>query len=147
MLALQDNKYAQVARCIQEGAIIFLGTPHRGSDSAAKLHAVLAATVGSKAFLEELKTQSGLLTAINEDFRHCAKHLTLWSFYETMPTPIPLGRRIVSEPFVYPYTKYTGQHSAKANHFVQDDCRTRLSRAGIRKRGFLAHRRRSSLHL
>lgn len=111
MLALQDNKYAQVTRCIRQGAIIFLGTPHRGSESAATLHAVLAATVGSKAFVEELKTKSGLLTAINEDFRHCAKHLTLWSFYETMPTSVAPGRSIVSFPYALPIITATFSES------------------------------------
>lgn len=95
MLALQDTKYQQVASSIRQGAMVFLGTPHRGSDPASTLHTILTATVGSKAFVEELKSKSGMITAINEDFRHCAKDLTLWSFYETEPTSIGPGRSAV----------------------------------------------------
>ncbi|KAJ6785399.1 hypothetical protein PWT90_07187 [Aphanocladium album] len=92
MLAVHDSTYVDVASSMSRGAMIFLGTPHRGSDSAAKLHTILSATIGSKAFIEELKSKSSSITAINEDFRHYAKDLTLWSFYESRPTSIGAGR-------------------------------------------------------
>lgn len=95
MLAVHDSTYADVATAISQGAMIFLGTPHRGSESAARLHTILSATIGSKAFIEELKSNSNSITAINEDFRHYAKHLTLWSFYESRPTSIGAGRSAV----------------------------------------------------
>ncbi|KAB5570698.1 NACHT and WD domain protein [Coniochaeta sp. 2T2.1] len=92
MLALQDSMYSEVSSSIKEGAIIFLGTPHRGSDSASTLHRVLSATVGSKAFVQELMANSTTLMTINEDFRHHAITLRLWSFYETKPTSTGPGR-------------------------------------------------------
>ena len=96
MLAMQDSTYASVADAITRGAMIFLGTPHRGSDNAGTLHAILSITIGSKAFVEEIKSKSSSITAINEDFRHYAKDLTLWSFYESRPTTIAAGRTAVS---------------------------------------------------
>ncbi|RYP19860.1 hypothetical protein DL765_003114 [Monosporascus sp. GIB2] len=80
---------------MENGAMIFLGTPHRGSDSAVSLHRLLSATVGSKSFIQELMRNSGTLTAINEDFRHHARHLNLWSFHETQPTSIGPGKSML----------------------------------------------------
>lgn len=96
MLAVQDTTYTDIAGAISRGAMIFLGTPHRGSDGASTLHSILCATIGSKAFVEEIKSKSGVITTINEDFRHYAKDLTLWSFYESQPTVIAAGRSVVS---------------------------------------------------
>lgn len=96
MLSLHDSLYEAVADSIRRGAITFLGTPHRGSGSASTLHKVLSATIGSKPFVEELMANSTTLTAINEDFRHYAKDLKLWSFHETKPTPTGPGLSSVS---------------------------------------------------
>lgn len=95
MLALQDKKYQALADCTKQGAMIFLGTPHRGSESATSLHRILSATIGSKPFVQELMRNSATLTAINEDFRHCAKDLSLWSFRETQPTTMGPGKSVV----------------------------------------------------
>lgn len=98
MLSLQDRMYEEVVRSMTKGAFIFLGTPHRGSESASTLHRVLSATIGSKSFIQELMTNSTTLTAINEDFRHHAKDLKLWSFHETMPTSTGPGISSVGNP-------------------------------------------------
>jgi len=96
MLALQDLKYQEISKSIRTGAMIFLGTPHRGSDSAVTLHRILSASIGSKAFVQELMRNSNTLVAINEDFRHHAENLTLWSFHETEPTSLGPGKSSVS---------------------------------------------------
>ncbi|KAM3432050.1 hypothetical protein NHJ13734_007048 [Beauveria thailandica] len=95
MMAARDSTYTEVGNSISRGAIIFLGTPHRGSENAAKLHAILSATIGSKQFVEELKRESMSISAINEDFRHYAKNVCLWSLYENRPTSIGAGRSAV----------------------------------------------------
>jgi hypothetical protein len=95
MLARQEAMYSGIASQIRLGAIVFLGTPHRGSDSAATLHLVLSATLGSKAYIQELMRNSGTILNLNEDFRHCASELKLWSFYETLPTSVA-GKSTVS---------------------------------------------------
>ena len=51
-MATRDMTYTEVGNSISRGAMIFLGTPHRGADNAAKLHAILSATIGSKEFIE-----------------------------------------------------------------------------------------------
>jgi hypothetical protein len=94
MLALQDPKYHVCAGYMEKGAMIFLGTPHRGSESANALHRILSSTVGSKVFIQELMRNSGTITSINEDFRYHAKNLTSWSFHETQPTSVA-GRSTV----------------------------------------------------
>ncbi len=97
-MARRDTTYtdAEVGKSISEGAMVFLGTPHRGSDNGAKLHAILSTTIRSKEFIEELKHDSLNISSINEDFRHYAKGLTLWSLYENRPTSIGPGRSAVS---------------------------------------------------
>lgn len=110
MMALLDTKYKRVSDCIASGAVIFLGTPHRGSESVTSLHRILSATIGSKAFVQELMRNSSTLTAINEDFRHYAADLSIWSFHETQPTTFAPGKSAVSlcylwiRPFPYAHT-------------------------------------------
>ncbi|KAA8632269.1 hypothetical protein SMACR_04689 [Sordaria macrospora] len=95
MMALLDTKYKRVSDCIASGAVIFLGTPHRGSESATSVHRILSATIGSKAFVQELMRNSSTLTAINEDFRHYAADLSIWSFHETQPTTFAPGKSAI----------------------------------------------------
>jgi hypothetical protein len=66
----------------------FLGTPHRGSDSAVYLKAVLSMQMptGSKAYVNELLPDSQTVHDINDEFRHVCDKVHLWSFFEGMPT-------------------------------------------------------------
>ena len=119
MMAILDTKYKKVSDCIASGAMIFLGTPHRGSESATSLHRILSATIGSKAFVQELMRNSNTLTAINEDFRHYAAQLSIWSFHETQPTTFAPGKSAVSlyNLWVYP---------CPYAHMASDCCRAKL---------------------
>lgn len=100
-MAKQDKTYNIVAECIK--GIVFIGTPHRGSDAASTLHMLLSATIGSKTFIEELKAKSSILAAINEEFRYTSDNLGLWSLYETLSTSVAPGRYVVSvlEPIIW----------------------------------------------
>ncbi|KAH8807662.1 hypothetical protein F5884DRAFT_752245 [Xylogone sp. PMI_703] len=62
----------------------FLATPHRGSDLARTLHNVLKITYGHKPFVSDLERNSGLISSINDSFRHYADDLQICSFYETL---------------------------------------------------------------
>ncbi|PQK17647.1 hypothetical protein BB8028_0008g01560 [Beauveria bassiana] len=95
MMAARDSTYTEVGKSIARGAMIFLETPYRGSENAAKLHAILSATIGSKQFVEELKREYMSISAINKDFRHYVKDVCLWSLYENRPTSIGAGRSAV----------------------------------------------------
>lgn len=81
MLARQDRLYKSLADRIR--AIFFLGTPHRGSDSARLLKNVLQVASSAPAYVAELVRGSGSLQAINDSFRQFSDDLELWSFYET----------------------------------------------------------------
>lgn len=95
VLARQDIAYEAFANRLQ--AIIFLATPHRGSDSAQQLSNILKASVshGSKAYIGDLEPGSGALQSINEDFRHYSNDLQLRSFYETLKTQIGMSSTLI----------------------------------------------------
>jgi len=96
VLACQDQTCKDLAERMH--SMFFLGTPHRGSDMAVLLGNILTATFSSKKpFVKELKPNSDALSEINEEFRHWALGLRLWSFYETLPTGSNMMSRIVVE--------------------------------------------------
>ena len=90
VLARHDTAYETLAKRFR--AIIFLATPHRGSDSAQQLSNILKASVphGTKAYIGDLEPGSGALQSINEDFRHYSNDVQIRSFYETLKTQIGL---------------------------------------------------------
>lgn len=75
-------------------AIVFLSTPHRGSNLAAALNRILdvTPTTSRKKFIAELSAGSATLEMLNEKFRHAAPELDIVSFYETRATTI-FGRK------------------------------------------------------
>ncbi|RSL80059.1 hypothetical protein CEP51_006870 [Fusarium floridanum] len=66
----------------------FLGTPHRGANSAIYLdyYLKLSHPTGAKEYAKELLPDSPTVQAINDEFRHIPKTVHLWSFYESIPT-------------------------------------------------------------
>ncbi|KAM7210541.1 hypothetical protein V8F06_014077 [Rhypophila decipiens] len=74
-------------------AIIFLSTPHRGSNLAETLNRILQVSPLStpKPYINELVQNSFTIQKINEQFRHIAPKLNIISFYETLPTPMVRG--------------------------------------------------------
>jgi hypothetical protein len=80
--------------------IIFLGTPHRGSD-VANLGTVVATIVSSalpgirifnREVLRDLKSNNHTLFGISSQFSNICSTMTIHSFHETMP----MGTTIVS---------------------------------------------------
>ena len=72
-------------------AIAFLGVPHRGSDSAwwanFAANALKAASIGmttNTALVDDLKRGSTTLMNISRQFVSRGKHLTIYTFYETL---------------------------------------------------------------
>lgn len=67
--------------------MIFLSTPHRGTDLAEILNRLMQISFhSSKDFILDLKQSSLALEEINEQFRHVAPKLSVFSFHETLPT-------------------------------------------------------------
>ncbi|KAL8944383.1 MAG: hypothetical protein Q9211_000617 [Gyalolechia sp. 1 TL-2023] len=66
--------------------MLFLATPHNGAISAQFLKRILQAShSGSHLYLDDLQKDSPAIQEINDEFRHCAGNLQLYSFFETKP--------------------------------------------------------------
>lgn len=82
--------------------MIFLATPHRGSNFADVLNRILMASIfnhNPKLYVSELQIGSQTIEALNEQFRHFAPRLDVFSFYETLPTAVG-PKKIVSSPAI-----------------------------------------------
>lgn len=86
-----DPEYANIVKAIT--SIIFLSTPHRGTNLAATLNRILKMSLGTapKQFIADLTLGSQALQKLNESFRHVAEKLQVISFYETRPTTMLKG--------------------------------------------------------
>jgi pimeloyl-ACP methyl ester carboxylesterase len=101
MQGQNDPEYETIIKAIS--AIVFLSTPHRGTNLANVLNKILQSTplTNSKPFISELTRNSSTLQKLNEQFRHIAPKLKIVSFYETQPTSIGFkNARVVSRPSI-----------------------------------------------
>lgn len=90
-----DPTFANIIKAVS--AIIFLSTPHRGTNLAETLNRILQVSfvANPMQFIAELAAGSQTLQKLNEQFRHIAPNLEIVSFYETRPTPMFKKTRIV----------------------------------------------------
>ncbi|KAF2759863.1 hypothetical protein EJ05DRAFT_526567 [Pseudovirgaria hyperparasitica] len=97
ILARRDKETKELAARIQ--CLIFLATPHRGASLASLLNNMLRATgvFSVKPFLADLEKNSPGLDMINDDFRHYADEVRLWSFYETVKLNLGIQSALVVE--------------------------------------------------
>ncbi|KAK4201517.1 hypothetical protein QBC40DRAFT_223212 [Triangularia verruculosa] len=88
MQGQNDPNYETIIKAVS--SIIFLSTPHRGSNLAEVLNRILQVSFVSNPmrFISELAIGSQTLQKLNEQFRHIAPRLQVASFYETRPTPM-----------------------------------------------------------
>ena len=87
LLGQIDETYQGIVRSIS--AMIFLATPHRGSNLAEVMSRLLKVFFQpSREFISDLNKGSHTLEELNEQFRHVAPKLSIWSFYETLATPV-----------------------------------------------------------
>ena len=68
--------------------MLFLSTPHRGTNLAKLLNRVLSVSIfsHSKQYIAELTRNSSSVEDLNEVFRNLAPRLRIFSFYETLQT-------------------------------------------------------------
>ena len=88
LLAKQDpNLHGLAARF---HSIFFLATPHRGADSVQLLENMMriSGTLNPKAYVSDIKPNSGVTQSINDEFRHVYQGTQLWSFFETVSTSL-----------------------------------------------------------
>lgn len=77
--------------------MIFLATPHRGSDHARTLNRILrtSATHSTRPYISNLDRQNELLSLLNDSFRHYASDVSLYSFYESRATNLHIHSEII----------------------------------------------------
>ncbi|SPO01575.1 uncharacterized protein DNG_04248 [Cephalotrichum gorgonifer] len=90
-----QRNWSQRIRCM-----VFLATPHRGSDYAAVLNLILrisgAAGISSaREYVNDLTTGSTSTQLINDDFGKFAHELLIHSFYETLETKIGVSSTLI----------------------------------------------------
>ncbi|KAK1764264.1 hypothetical protein QBC33DRAFT_595577 [Phialemonium atrogriseum] len=94
-----NDEYRDVIRMIK--AVLFLATPHRGTDLADTLNKVLAGSVfghSPKGYVSDLAKGSPTIDELNEAFRHVASKLQIFSFYERLKTSVgPISVMIVDK--------------------------------------------------
>ena len=87
MLGQIDSNYDDIIQSIS--AVVFLSTPHRGTQLAEILSRILCVSFQStKSFIDDLNRNSAAIGNLNEQFRHLAMKLDIVSFYETLHTVI-----------------------------------------------------------
>lgn len=96
MQGQNDPTYEYIIKSVS--SIIFLSTPHRGTNLAEALNRILQVSfvTNPTQFIAELVVGSQTLQKLNEQFRHVAPKLQIVSFYETRPTTIFKKSQIVS---------------------------------------------------
>ncbi|KAJ5834799.1 Cytochrome cd1-nitrite reductase-like C-terminal heme d1 [Penicillium robsamsonii] len=98
ILGQNDDQYSEIVSSIS--AILFLATPHRGSNLAEILNKILTVSLfnhSPKLYIAELRAGSQTVAALNEQFRHIAPNLDILSFYETLQTSIGPKKMMVVE--------------------------------------------------
>ncbi|TAQ86948.1 hypothetical protein B7494_g4728 [Chlorociboria aeruginascens] len=98
VLGQNDEKYSTIVSSIS--AILFLATPHRGSNLAEVLNRILTASIfnhSPKLFISELSNGSQRIEALNDAFRHVAPRIDILSFYETLQTSVGPKKMMVVE--------------------------------------------------
>ncbi|KAK3176965.1 hypothetical protein OEA41_008291 [Lepraria neglecta] len=122
VLARQDSAFQALAQRFY--GIVFLATPHRGSDSAQQLSNLLRASLphGSKPYVGDLERGSGTLKSINDEFRHYSDSLQLRSFYETLKTAIGMNSVLIVDQ-ASATLGYQNEKSALINASHRDICK------------------------
>ncbi|RKK89759.1 hypothetical protein BFJ68_g16634 [Fusarium oxysporum] len=95
VLARQDPSFHDLAMRME--AMLFLGTPHRGSNLAQTLNSMLhaTATLSPRSYISNLSQQNELLSMLNDSFRHYASDVSLYSFYESRATEIYVRSEVI----------------------------------------------------
>ena len=102
MQGQNDPAYEDITKAVS--AVVFLATPHRGTGLAQTLNMILqmSGIFSPKQYVSELARNSFTLQSLNDQFRHVAPRLNIFSFYETKATPIgPKRNQIVSSRYRY----------------------------------------------
>ncbi|KAL5348092.1 hypothetical protein ACLOAV_006572 [Pseudogymnoascus australis] len=97
LLGQNDPEYSGIISKVS--SILFLATPHRGSNLAELLNKILQVSFNHtpKQYITDLNRNSPALESMNDEFRHVARALKIVSFYETLPTSIGMKKMMIVE--------------------------------------------------
>ncbi|KFY14348.1 hypothetical protein V492_02683 [Pseudogymnoascus sp. VKM F-4246] len=98
ILGQNDIQYRDIVQATC--SILFLATPHRGTNIAEILNRILQTSIfnhSPKQYISELQSNSPTLLEINDQFRHVATDLQIISFFETATTAIGPKKMMVVE--------------------------------------------------
>jgi len=96
---LSTSDYRDVVDKVR--AVLFLSTPHNGAKLAEVLNWILSVSIfghSAKQYISELQKNSPTIIDINEGFRSVAGSLDIYSFYETLETPLTCFTSVVRLP-------------------------------------------------
>ncbi|KAK2615665.1 hypothetical protein N8I77_002403 [Diaporthe amygdali] len=110
ILSRQIPIYEEVAARIK--AIVFIATPHTGSNLAGILDKLLRMSSGLKPYLEDLGRNSDVVRSINAEFPSHSVDLMLYSFYETRPLTVGGLREVMIVPKVDAILNYPHEQSS-----------------------------------
>ena len=99
ILGQHDVHYKETVR--STSAILFLSTPHRGTNFADLLNMILSACLfgpSPKDYISELKANSPTIQEINEQFRNLSPKIKIASFYETKATKVGPSHVLILQP-------------------------------------------------
>ncbi|KAK9418708.1 putative GPI inositol-deacylase [Seiridium unicorne] len=118
---LLNDEFRDIISMIK--SVLFLATPHRGTDLAETLNKILTSSIfghSPKDYVSELARRSPTIDELNESFRHHASKLQIFSFYETLTTAIgPISAMILDKnTAVLGYPRETPQPLIANHHDV-----------------------------
>ncbi|KAJ3573825.1 hypothetical protein NPX13_g4564 [Xylaria arbuscula] len=118
---LLNDEFKDIISMIK--SVLFLATPHRGTDLAETLHKILMSSIfghSPKDYVAELARRSPTIDELNESFRHHASKLHIFSFYETFTTTIgPMSTLLLDKnTAVLGYPRETAQPLSANHHDV-----------------------------
>jgi pimeloyl-ACP methyl ester carboxylesterase len=112
IIGRSDAQYSDIAVQIQ--AMVFLATPHKGSQYADMLNNILKALPhgSTKQYVTDIAHNSGALQEINEQFRNMCADLHLISFHETRKTVLGAGLKRLLVDKESSILGYPSEHSS-----------------------------------
>ncbi|TRX93965.1 hypothetical protein FHL15_005043 [Xylaria flabelliformis] len=118
---LLNDEFRDIVSMIK--SVLFLATPHRGTDLAETLNKILTGSIfghSPKDYVMELARKSPTIDELNESFRHHASKLRIFSFYETLSTAIgPFSTMVLEKnTAVLGYPRETPQPLSANHHGV-----------------------------
>lgn len=110
VLSKQTIAYEGIAKRVT--AMVFIATPHSGSNLAGILDKLFRMSSGLKPYLEDLGRNSDMVQSVNADFPAHSLGLMLHSFYETKPLSVGGLREVMIVPKADAILNYPHEQSA-----------------------------------